>query len=214
MNQDDDTQQYYDVPFHHASSRPPVVSDGPPPLVDNDQLTCRGCKKQFLSRNKLYSHLKDTKHFATEPAPVFHAHVPICRPPPTDSAALETGYAFRGYNFAEIAVRASPTQPPEFVCADSGCGMSCVDEDWFRRNFPDAHVASMNIPIKVRGIGSAEHPSRQYSLAKIYIDAKKDGVDILIELLGEFHFVQGLGCHMLLGNDIMVPNGIILDLAE
>ena len=36
---------------------------------------------------------------------------------------------------------------------------------------------------------------------------------MLIELCGEFHFVQGLGCHMLLGNDIMVPNGIILDLA-
>jgi hypothetical protein len=220
INQDDDTQQYYDVPFHHTSSTShnliprTALNDSIPPTTD-DQFTCRGCKKSFLFRNKLHLHLKDTKHFAAEPpVPVFRTYVPICRPIPNDSAALGTGYAFRGYNFAEIAILASPTQPPEFVSADSGCRMSCVDETWFKENYPDSHVASMNIPIKVRGIGSTVYPSRQYSVAKIYIPAKKEGLDILVELLGEFHFVQGLGCHMLLGNDIMVPNGIILDLAE
>jgi hypothetical protein len=92
--------------------------------------------------------------------------------------------------------------------------MLCVDEIWFKKNYSGAHVATMNVPIKVRGIGSTEHPSHQYSVVKIYLPAKKEGVNVLIELLSEFHFVQGLGCHMLIGNDIMVPNGIILDLAS
>jgi len=53
-------------------------------------------------------------------------------------AHMETGYAFRSYKFAKARIHPSTSADDEWD-----------DEGWFGDNFPEAHIAKMQTPIKV-----------------------------------------------------------------
>jgi len=60
--------------------------------------------------------------------------------------------------------------------------MTMADEDWFRANFPDAHIARMQAPIKVQGIASKSHTSNLYTIARITMPAARGKERMHIEL--------------------------------
>jgi hypothetical protein len=123
--------------------------------------TCRkaNCPKIFSTRNKLFEHLRDQAHYVEDSSPSYFAgeSLPIVKP--SRKPHTGTGYAFRGFKFAEVCIRRTAEAEDQWICADSGCGMTMVDEQWLRTYFPQAHIASMRDPVKVQGIASDCHTS-------------------------------------------------------
>jgi len=172
---------------------------------------CRNsrCNLTFPSRNKLHRHLRETSHFTDfvePPKALFSSTIKPKRQPD-----LGSGFAFRGFRFTEVRIRAAPEAKDHWICADSGCGMSVADEGWFRQTFPEAHIATMPTPVRISGIGSDAHVSNLYSVVPVYVLARRDSKDVLVILEVEVHLVQGLKCHMLVGVDMLAPYQISLD---
>jgi hypothetical protein len=233
----DDESEAYDVHYHHlagdlcsdralvstrlstpAFTTPSVktpVPDVGASLVRLAQFSCRfsSCGVTFSSRNQLHKHLQESEHYSPEVAS-FTASTGARVVKPTKRPILGTGYAFRGYRYAEVQIRASISGEDQWACADSGCGMSVADESWFRDTFPEAHVAAMPVPIRIKGIASDAHISDRYSVVTVFLPGQCESESVLVEMELELHLVQGLSCHLLIGVDMLKPYGIALDFAS
>jgi len=175
---------------------------------------CRfpSCGVTMPSRNQLHRHLKEKGHFTAENPTVFLATDTTAVVKPTKQPFLGTGYAFRGFRYAELRIRSTPTGEDHSICVDSGCGMTVADELWFRETFPQAHTAAMPTPIRIRGIASDAHLSNLYSVVTIFVPGQRQGGElVLMEVEVEVHLVQGLKCNMLIGVDMLKPYGMSLD---
>ena len=89
--------------------------------------------------------------------------------------------------------------------------MTMVDDAWLRQNFPNAHVASMRDPVKVKGIASDCHTSNLYTVIKVFMPTAQGTENVLVELEMEVHLIKGLECHMLIGVDMLAPYAMSLD---
>lgn len=130
---------------------------------------------------------------------------------PAKQPSLGIGYAFRGYRYAEMQIRPTVNGEDQWICADSGCGMTVVDDQWFRSTFPAAYVVTMPVPIRIKGIASDAHISNLYSVVTMFVPAVSKGEPVLVELKLEMQLVKGLNCHMLIVVDMLKPYGINLD---
>lgn len=155
---DGDGELSYDVPYYHlqgdsdgarrqieCTERKPSMQYSVlvPPVSKGIQ--CRQCQQFFTTQNQLHKHLLDTLHFsalALQAQGEEAVELPVMKPVEVNGS-LGTGFAFRGYRYAEVRIRTRVDDEDQWVCADSGCGMTVVDEVWFREQFPGAHVASM-----------------------------------------------------------------------
>jgi transposase InsO family protein len=193
----------------------PAPSLHQPAKSSTNKWACRQaeCQMTFSSRNKLYAHLREKLHFAiapdTSPPSGLLASPIIIKP--HRKPHVGTGYAFRGYRYAEARVRAAVDSEDQWVCIDSGCGMTMADDNWLRTNFPEAHIARMQQPIKVQGIASEAHRSELFTVIKIMMPAVQQRKTIFVELEMEVHLVQGLPCKMLIGVDMLQPYGMSMD---
>jgi hypothetical protein len=187
----------------------------PSPETPKATWICRQaeCQMSFTTRNKLYRHLKDRAHFVDAVIPTYHV-TPGITPTvvvPSRKPHVGTGYAFRGYKYAEVRIRSSPEEEDQWVCVDSGCGMTMADEAWIKSNFPQVHIASMRNAVKVQGIASDSHSTNDYTVIKVVMPAVRDNRTVLVELELEVHLVKGLQCHMLIGVDMLTPYAMSLD---
>ncbi|RPB07442.1 hypothetical protein P167DRAFT_404472 [Morchella conica CCBAS932] len=116
------------------------------------------------------------------------------------------GYAFRDYNFLEIAVRIAPGTEDLWVCLDTGCGVSLIDSSWIREILPEAAILNRPSAVNVRGLGEAVHSSSQYMVLQLSLPGKDDKEEELVaQISREFHLVPNLGCKILIGTDVIVP---------
>ena len=59
------------------------------------------------------------------------------------------------------------------------------------------------------------HDTAEYMLISIYIPViKEDGTKVLCRIHREIHLVDNLKAHMLLGNDVIGPEKIVLDISQ
>jgi hypothetical protein len=190
--------------------------------------TCEQCSRPFVSRNKLFAHLRTTNHFHPSQRTLFNRPIgEIDAGTPNDPAKEQstevikskskmvpgTGYAFRDFNFLEVNVRLESEGKDELVCVDTGCGMSLVDEDWLEKRFPGATILNRASAVKVRGLGKEEHLTNKYLVLQLFLP-EIGGTGRVAEIRREFHLVKGLGCKLLLGNDIIKPERWVIDVAE
>ncbi len=139
------------------------------------------CKKVFSSKTILHKQLvvcfhlltntishsvpvqaPDTATVATfltpNPAPL---NISVIRSVSTP-AGFSTGFSFRGWSYATVAVAFSPTtyndaDPDSRGCLDTGCGVTLIDRNWLACQLPSVSISKMATPLKVRGIGSSKH---------------------------------------------------------
>ena len=192
---------------------------------------CRNCTTSFNSKSKLHKHLREgcllkaaekpsATHQQTVPLilPTFSAsshQLDIVESDATDTPNLGTGLAFRGWNYAHISVRLRSEANDEEACMDTGCGVTLADKPWLLTLLPLVDIRRMASPLRVKGLGSAMHDTDEYVLVPIYIPAvRKDGIKVLCRIHREIHLVDNLKAHMLLGNDIIGPEKIVLDVAQ
>jgi hypothetical protein len=131
----------------------------------------------------------------------------------TAVATFGTGYGFRTFNYLEMRVCLDRHGPDTWVCLDTGAGMSLVDRGWLHEMCPDANMLTRASGVSVRGINNKSQQTRGYVVLQLYINAydKETGAAKLAEIRREFHIVPDLRCKMILGEDIIEPEGIVID---
>ena len=128
---------------------------------------------------------------------------------------LGNGLAFRGWTYAMIRASLDPEKDGDLVCADTGCGVSLVDRIWRAEQAPNATISKMASPLKVRGVGSSSHETLEYITHNICIPARdKNGKPVITCIRRELHIVDDLRAKMLIGNDILGPEAITIDVAK
>lgn len=132
-----------------------------------------------------------------------------------DRTNIGTGLVFRGWNYAHIPVRLLSTVTDEEVCIDTGCGVILAEKPWLLSLFPNVSIRRMSKSLRVKGLGSTMHDTDQYVLTPMLISGiKEDGIRVLCRILREIHLIDNLKARMLIGNDIVGPEGIVLDVSK
>jgi hypothetical protein len=73
----------------------------------------------------------------------------------------------------------------------------------------------MASPISVRGLGTSKHPSDEYAIVPMYFPGKdKDGNPVMAKITREVHLVDDLKANMLIGNDLIGPVEIAINVAS
>lgn len=123
-----------------------------------------------------------------------------------------SGQAFRKYRYARIKIQLSPEQSPAEVCADSGCSVTLIERTFLKEHLPKVELRINPAPLEVSGIGSDKHRATEYFINPLFIPGKDlSGTEALAKTAPrEIHVVDGLRAGMLLGSDIMTPEGIDL----
>ena len=198
------------------------------------EASCHNCNKSFRLKLKLHKHLRQdcrdlpkapTSDLVTQVQPKLSAaassmtantfSVEIVESSATDCTNIGKSLAFHGWNYAHVAIRLFPKTIDIEVCIDTGCGITLADRTWLLSLLPEVLICRMSKSLRVKGLGSAMHDTDQYVLTPMFISGiKGNGVNMLCRILREIHLVDNLKAHMLIGNDIVGPEGIVLDVSK
>lgn len=73
-------------------------------------------------------------------------------------------------------------------------------------------INTMSTFLRVRGIKSSKHESKEYIPLSLYFSGKDNmGQQVYASLTCEIHLVEGLKANLLIGNNIMSLEGFIID---
>ena len=201
-------------------------------------IRCRNCRNTFTSNNHLHRHLRRGCALAhwkdnrlgqnddsavscpprqrsehTIPPPDVAAQVVNSTPPEvvkSNSTDLQKdGYGFRGWHYVTAMARLDPARPATAVCLDTGCTMSLIDRAFLMEEAPAVRIQQMASPIPVRGISSTVHQCSEYAIVDLFLPGK-DGR--IAKITREVHLVDTLKAKLLIGVDILAPEGIVTDL--
>src|SRR5271170_3890012 len=170
---------------------------------------CRTCKEPFSSRNALFSHLGKTLHYLRS------AIKSILRPIVASKAQprkVGTGTAFKDFNYCEVRYQLSlkSRDSESWGCADTGSGMSLVDESVLESGALSSRKSQS--PVHVKGIGDEMYLSKESVVLDVFFPDVTN--TRLAKITREFHIVQDMDCGLLIGNDIIEPEGIVINLAK
>ena len=217
--------------FHYGSMT--MDASEPSPDVDEPDVnhvaspgyTCRMCKTDFYSNNKLHRHVRICRKErasnlpATEPVDAFHRHsaggkvLPVVES--TATTTSDAGLNFRKWHYARLEVSHSLDGKLAKVCADTGCTMSLIDRKYLLEAKPDATIHKTKQPIRVHGIGDKLHDSSEYTELDFYVAGTlPDQSPAIAHFRREIHLVDDLRAHALLGADILGPEQVILDMGK
>ena len=172
---------------------------------------CRTCKQAFSSRNALFHHLSETFHYLRSTIKSAFRPIVASKAP---RRKVGTGTAFKDFNYCEIRYQLSPKSPDSesWGCADTGSGMSLVDESVLESGAPSSSKRTVKSPVHVKGIGDEMYLSKESMVLDVFLPDVTN--TRLAKIRREFHIVKGMECGLLIGNDIIEPEGIVIDLAK
>jgi hypothetical protein len=187
--------------------------------TDQPLHTCKRCPASFRRRNKLFAHLRTSNHYTAADTPTPNEASKEHDPEVVKSSApatFGTGYGFRTYNYLEMPVRLTKHSEDTWICLDTGAGMSLIDKQWLHDMCPEATILTRATNVSVRGIDNQVQKTSSYVVLQVYIPGNdaKDGQIKLAEIRREFHIVPDLRCKMIIGEDIIEPEGIVIDSRE
>ena len=111
---------------------------------------------------------------------------------------------FRSWKFAIAKAYFHPSKRNvESICIDSGCTMSLIDRQFLRKVSPEAQIKSVT-PITVRGLGTNVHQCSEFVMLDLFLPGK----DAAAKIHCGARVVDHLKANMLIGMDIMGPEGI------
>jgi len=96
-------------------------------------------------------------------------------------------------------------------CADTGSGMSMIDSaiyETIASKFPKFATAT----VRIKGVGEEVHTSKEAVILEVlFPDISRK---CLVKVRREFQIVQDMDCGLLMGNDIIEPERIVMDVAR
>ncbi len=207
-------------------------------FVDPIDKTCRKCKQEFSSRNKLHQHVR-SEHRDMVPSggriPAGEKVSGSVSVPSNGSSILPegnaavlhlpeeskivkstvvhsnkvTGTGFRNWHYVVGKIMLHPQGPLRDICIDTGCSVTVVDKRFMEANLPHAEIRTMASPAIVKGLGKAKHEVNRFVRTSIYLPGKTDiGEPVIGELTVDLHLVDDLKANILLGMDVVGPEDI------
>jgi len=189
------------APVHYHTRRRSTSPPPAPPAI------CRTCKETFSSRNALFSHLGKMLHYLQL------AIKSVLRPIVASKAQrrkVGTGTAFKDFSYCEVRYQFSSTSSDAWGCADTGSGMSLVDESVLESGALSSRKSQS--PVHIKGLGNEMYLSKESVVLDVFFPDVTN--TRLAKITREFHIVQDMDCGLLIGNDIIEPEGIVMDLAK
>ena len=124
-----------------------------------------------------------------------------------------TRFAFRGQNYVRILIRLFLDAIDKETYIDSGYSVTLVDKPQLLVLLPEVEIRRIALPLHIKGLGLVIYNTNEYVLIPIFIPAVKDDINILYRIFREIYLVDNLKVYMLLGNNIIGPKRIILDIS-
>jgi len=171
---------------------------------------CKSCRKEFAMQNKLFAHLRTSKHQKKAKMTLSSNEIEVIESD-APNEKVETGYAFRDHQFTEIKYCLSPKHLEDWGCLDFGSSMSLINEGvlsqlpWTQRTF-------LKEPVEVQGMGQDASQTHEAATFDVYFSDKTG--QRLAKVTREFHIVPTLDCGIIFGNDIITLEKIIIDTAK
>jgi hypothetical protein len=123
---------------------------------------------------------------------------------------------FHDFNYIEIIGYSISYDKDKSIYIDMGYGISSIDHEFFKTQFPDTIVHQVSSPIEIHDIDDKMNISIDYSLIIIYFPDRKPDIDesYLISIIHEFHIVEKFIYNILIDNDIIDPEYIQIDIMK
>lgn len=126
-----------------------------------------------------------------------------------------TGSEFKRWIYCTIKASLTEFGHCELICLDSGNTVTLVDRQWLLQQKPDARIQRMDKPIGVRGVENGRVEAAEFVILELFIPGEYDEEGMIktakAKLTVEAHIMDKLAANMLLGSDVLVPNGMIID---
>jgi len=169
---------------------------------------CRTCKDTFPSSNALFQHLNKSLHFLRSRKS--RRSIVASKAP---RHKVGTGTAYKDFNYCEVRYQLSPKSPKSesWGCADTGSGMSLVDESVLKTGAPSGK-RTVKSPVHIKGVGDEIYLSKESVVLDVFFPDVTN--TRIAKITREFHIVQDMDCGLLVGNDIIEPEGIVINLAK
>ncbi|KAL8794913.1 MAG: hypothetical protein Q9182_007582 [Xanthomendoza sp. 2 TL-2023] len=131
------------------------------------------------------------------------------------SANIGSGYSYRSWNYAKVQATFDPGLPTSSVCMDTGCGVLLADRKWLLQAIPEVDIHFKAEPLKVRGVGTTGQETREFAVVPIHLPGTVAGKHdrVLACIKREVDIVDNLRANMLIGNYIIGPEQIVIDIA-
>ena len=132
------------------------------------------------------------------------------------SSALRNfnGMIFHNWHFCMMNVSFELKGIAALVCVNTDCTMSLIDQAFLKKMRPDIKVKHLTKVIPLREIGAAKHLSDKWVVLDLYIQGYIDKLPAITYLTKEVHLVNNLKAKMLMGTNILVTKGAVVDLSQ
>ena len=229
-----DPNEEVDVGFVSISYHATVGKMGEKPA-------CRRCHEEFPSNNQLHKHLKtrtcqrkasgkksESQKLTSIPstdATGISKTIPVLKSQnsptagdlelieSTASSSPSNGMAFRSWHYLTGLFSLSQEAVPEPGCLDTGCPMSMADRLFLKRLMPSYKIEKHEAPITLRGIGTNRYSTNEWTTVSFFMKGKTpEGKPVMIKFTHDIHVVDNLKANLLVGMDILGPEGVIIDL--
>ena len=124
---------------------------------------------------------------------------------------IDTGLAFRDYNYCEIRYQFATDGLSSWGCVDMGSSMSMID-DTIYETIAEKYPKFTTNPVRIKGVGEEVHTSRESVILEVLLPDISG--NRFARIRREFHIVHDMDCGLLIGNDIIEPEGIVIDVAK
>jgi len=88
--------------------------------------------------------------------------------------------------------------------------MTVIDRKFVQNEYPDVRIRQ-TVSVGVKGVGNGIQSTEQFATVTLYIPGFKGDTPVIGAITREFHIVEELGCNALIGNDILEPEGFVID---
>ncbi|KAK3946658.1 hypothetical protein QBC32DRAFT_191444, partial [Pseudoneurospora amorphoporcata] len=185
----------------------------PSPLAP-EQRTCGYCKKQCVSRNALFQHLKKCTLAAegrlkgdkpdpvqrTRPDPIRSTKPPQIREAGPLATANADNSPISSFTHMRVNARAAPDSEPVEVCMDPGTGRTLIGRPFLQT----LEHSIEKREAKVKGVGGRAVNITEWATFKVYLEGfDKEGHPTLMKFTKGAWVVEELEPNVLFGNDFL-----------
>lgn len=184
------------------------------------ETTCLKCRSFFFSKSKLHKYVK---------AGYIKEALPLSSTQPSSSISiimskatyqsLGSSLGFKGWTYATASITLTPEHlrlnfdSDSIACFDTGCGVTFVDRDWLLKRLPYQKICTISTLLKVRGIGASKYESVEFAVLSLYFPGKDNAEQLVyVALKCEIHLVEELQANLLISNNILSPEGVVIDI--
>ena len=93
--------------------------------------------------------------------------------------------------------------------------MTLIDKLQLLQVVPDIVIYKIDNLLSVRGIRSTKYQTDEYIITPLYFSSTQDGNNkVLTYIRKEIHLVNNLRAKILIGNDIIAPEGFVINITN